>query len=75
MQSCELVILISTLACSIAKNKSIDELNLLSTVFSQLGDTLSTIATNEDIINSNNDDNNDSDNNGDKNCNSNNDNL
>lgn len=55
MQSCELVTIISTLACSIAKNKSTDELNLLSTIFSQLGDTLATIIANEDIIANNKD--------------------
>ena len=41
----ELVLFISTLAIAIAKDKSTDEINLLSVIFSQLGDTLATIAT------------------------------
>lgn len=40
----ELVLLVSTLAISIAKDKTNDELDLLSTIFSQLGDTLATIS-------------------------------
>lgn len=44
MNSCEFVTFISSLACVIAQDKSINELNLLSSVFSQLGDTLATIA-------------------------------
>lgn len=44
MQSCDLIITISALACSIAKDKTADEIALLSSVFSQLGDTLATIA-------------------------------
>jgi hypothetical protein len=42
--SCEFVSLITSIACVIAKDKTIDELNLLSAVFSQLGDTLATIS-------------------------------
>lgn len=45
----ELVLFISTLAITIAKDKSTDEINLLSVIFSQLGDTLATIATSRDI--------------------------
>lgn len=44
MGSCEFVIFISILASNIAKGKSDDEINLLSTFFSQLGDTLATIS-------------------------------
>lgn len=44
MCSCELVVFISTLACCIAEGKSADEIALISAVFSQLGDTLDTIA-------------------------------
>lgn len=44
MNSCEFVTFISALACSIANNKTPEEINLLSTFFSQLGDTLATIA-------------------------------
>ena len=44
MNGCELVTLISTLACAIAKDKTIDEISLLATIFTQLGDSLATIA-------------------------------
>ncbi len=44
MNSCEFVTFISTLACVIAKDKNQNELAILSTFFSQLGDTLATIA-------------------------------
>lgn len=44
MQSCEFVTFISTLACSIAKNKSQKEIELLAAFFSQLGDTLATLS-------------------------------
>lgn len=43
LNSCELASFVTSLACFIAKDKSVNELNLLSTVFSQLGDTLQTI--------------------------------
>lgn len=36
MNSCEFVILISTLACSIAKGKSQEEIDILAAAFSQL---------------------------------------
>lgn len=45
MQSCELLMSISALACCIAKNCSDEEISLLSSVFSQLGESLSTIET------------------------------
>lgn len=48
MDSCELVFLVSSLACTISQNKSVDELNLLAAVFTQLGDTLATIAATQD---------------------------
>lgn len=44
MDSSQFVIFISILASSIAKGKSEDEINILSTFFSQLGDTLATIS-------------------------------
>lgn len=44
LNSCELVQLISAIACIIAKDKTSDELALLSAFFTQLGDTLTTIA-------------------------------
>lgn len=45
MPDCEFVTFISILACSIAKDKSSDELALLSTILVQLADTLATLAT------------------------------
>ncbi len=44
MKNCEFVTFISILACSIAKDKTQDELNVLSAFFSQLGDTLATLS-------------------------------
>ena len=43
MQSCDLVMSISAIACCIAKNCSDEEISLLAAVFSQLGDCLATI--------------------------------
>ena len=45
MNPCVFVNFISLLACEIAKDKSQDELAFLSVFFTQLGDTLATIAT------------------------------
>ena len=44
MECCELVTLVSTLACVIAQDKTPDELALIGSIFNQLGDSLSTIA-------------------------------
>ncbi len=44
MNSCEFVTFISTLACAIAKDKTQEELNILSAFFTQLGDSLATIS-------------------------------
>lgn len=44
MHSCDLAISISALACCIAEGKTQEELALISSVLSQLGDTLETIA-------------------------------
>lgn len=41
----ELVLLVSTLAISIAKDKTTDEIDILAAVLTQLGDTLATIST------------------------------
>lgn len=40
----ELSVLINTLAITIAKDKTISELNVLSSAFIQIGDTLATIS-------------------------------
>lgn len=45
----ELVAMITGISIAIAKDKSVDELNLLSVIFTQLGDSLATIATKRDI--------------------------
>lgn len=43
MNPCELVTLVSTLSCLIADNSTDDELSILSAIFTQLGDSLTTI--------------------------------
>lgn len=43
MDECELIMLVSTVACTLSKCCSTDELNILSVVFTQLGDSLATI--------------------------------
>ena len=45
MNCCELASFVTYIACIISKDKTSDELNLLSAIFSQLGDTLDTIAS------------------------------
>lgn len=47
MQSCELLMTISALACCIAQGRSEDEIAFLASIFSQLGDSLATIAARE----------------------------
>lgn len=44
MQSCDLVLSISALACCIAEGKTAEEIGMISSVLVQLGDTLATIA-------------------------------
>ena len=44
MNPCAFVNFISLLSCEIAKDKSQDELAILSAFFTQLGDTLATLA-------------------------------
>lgn len=43
MSPCELVTLVSSLACLIAKDKSNEDISLLAAIFTQLGDSLATI--------------------------------
>ena len=45
MNPCELTATITALANAIAKNSTVDQLNLLGVILTQLGDTLTTIAT------------------------------
>lgn len=49
MNSCELVTLISSIACTIAKNCSPEDISLMAAIFNQLGETLGTILTNEEL--------------------------
>ena len=49
MNSCELTASITAIANVIACNRSTDEINLLGVAFTQLGDTLLTIATQKSI--------------------------
>ncbi len=44
LSGCELVTLASTLSCIIAKNLSLDDINILAGFLSSLGDNLATIA-------------------------------
>ena len=44
MMCCAFVDFISLLACDIAKDKSQDEIAILATFFTQLGDTLATLS-------------------------------
>ena len=44
MNSCAFVNFISLLACEIAKDKSQEEIEILATFFTQLGDTLATLS-------------------------------
>ena len=49
MNSCELTASITAIANALACNRTVDEINLLGVAFTQLGDTLLTIATQKSI--------------------------
>ena len=49
MNPCELTAAVTALANTIAKSCTVDELNLLGVILTQLGDTLTTIATHRSI--------------------------
>ena len=49
MNPCELTAAITALANAVACNRTVDELNLLGVIFTQLGDTLITIGTQKSI--------------------------
>ena len=51
MNSLELTSTVTALANALACNLNIDQLTLLASVFVQLGDTLATIATRENLCN------------------------
>lgn len=49
MGDCELIALISTIACAIIKCSTIDEISILSVSLTQLGDTLATFLAQREI--------------------------
>ncbi|MDO4298433.1 MAG: hypothetical protein Q4C59_08170 [Lachnospiraceae bacterium] len=49
MNSCELVTLVSTVACAIASSCSPEETAVLAAVFTQLGDSLETILAHQEF--------------------------
>ena len=49
MDGCSMNITVSALACAIAKGKSNSEISLLAVMFTQLGDSLATIAATNEI--------------------------
>ena len=49
MNPCEFTAAITALANAVACNRTVEELNLLGVIFTQLGDTLTTIATQKSI--------------------------
>lgn len=49
MHSCEFAMTITALACNIAQDKSQEEIALYAALFSQLGDTLATIAAHREL--------------------------
>ena len=49
MKNREIITLVSTLSCFIAKDKTEEDLALLSAIFTQLGDSLATIAVSRSI--------------------------
>ncbi|MCI5699879.1 MAG: hypothetical protein MR308_05765 [Lachnospiraceae bacterium] len=53
MNSCEFITFISSIACSLAKCCEPDELALIAAVFTQLGDTLTTITIREELCQKN----------------------
>jgi hypothetical protein len=51
MNECELLSLITVIACAIAQNCSEEEIGLLAAVFTQLGDSLATILAKRELKN------------------------
>ncbi len=50
MNSCELVTLVSTLACAISESLTSEEVALVASVFTQLGDSIFTILASRDLL-------------------------
>lgn len=49
MNACELTASITAIANALACGRAVDEISLLGTIFSQLGDTLQTIAAQQTL--------------------------
>jgi hypothetical protein len=49
MNACELVTFVSTIACTLSKHLTTDELNILAALCNQLGDSLATIIAHQSI--------------------------
>ena len=49
MNSCELVNLISLLSCLIVENYTDSQIAVLASIFTQLGDTLTTVLANNEL--------------------------
>jgi hypothetical protein len=75
MKSCELVLTISAIACTITECCDKEELPIIAAFFTQLGDTIATIIANNELTNTdqNNQDNKDNQDSQDNQNNSNND--
>lgn len=71
MDSCELITLITAIACALTKCCSEDELSILAVSFTQLGDTLATFLTKEELIEKNKNNNRNSNNSNSRNNNNN----
>lgn len=52
MQPCELVSSITAVACFLAQGESTEQIELMASIFSQLGDTLATIAVQKECCES-----------------------
>ncbi len=55
MEDCDLIVLITTIACAITKCCTEDEINLLAASFVQLGDTLATYLVQKELKDKKND--------------------
>jgi hypothetical protein len=56
MDECELITLVTAIACTISKCCSDDDISILSVIFTQLGDTLTTVLTKRELCEKNNKD-------------------
>jgi hypothetical protein len=51
MDSCQLAVFVSTIACSIYKSVSTDDSKVIAAVLTQIGDTLATMLINAEVNN------------------------